>query len=57
MSISIVCFLVKSTSLSQLHKLVFLKMWSAVVHHVVHGSPQAVLEEKALQILYQTLNE
>jgi len=41
----------------------FLKLWSTdhrcsvAVRQVVRGGPQAVSEEKALQKLYQTLNE
>jgi hypothetical protein len=36
---------------------VFLKLWSAAVCQVVSGSLQVVLEEKALQKLYQTTNK
>jgi hypothetical protein len=36
---------------------VFLKLWSAAVRQVVQGDLQAVLEDKALKKLYQTLNE
>jgi hypothetical protein len=36
---------------------VFIKLWSAAVCQDVRGGPQAVSEVKALQKLYQTLNE
>jgi hypothetical protein len=36
---------------------VFLKLSSAAVRQVVHGGPQTISDEQALQKLYQTLNE